>query len=177
MEADDPVRQLRSNLKCSICLEVFTNPLTLPCGHSFCQECIHEYWDRETATSPFSCPTCRFSFSQRPEPLKNVSLSKLADDVKALERSRALVPTVQTDSCAHNAAPALCQRHHQALTLYCSTDSRCICCMCLLTGCRQHDVLDIGERSQQEKVRGQGLTINVIASHPSDKHTCQEYKA
>uniref|UniRef100_A0A8C2Z624 Uncharacterized protein n=1 Tax=Cyclopterus lumpus TaxID=8103 RepID=A0A8C2Z624_CYCLU len=29
---------------CSICLDVFTNPVSIPCGHNFCQCCILGYW-------------------------------------------------------------------------------------------------------------------------------------
>lgn len=31
---------------CSICLDVFTNPSSIPCGHTFCMTCITKYWDR-----------------------------------------------------------------------------------------------------------------------------------
>lgn len=30
--------------QCSICLDLFTNPSSTPCGHSFCLGCISEYW-------------------------------------------------------------------------------------------------------------------------------------
>ncbi|CAG01905.1 unnamed protein product, partial [Tetraodon nigroviridis] len=30
---------------CSICLEVFTRPVSTSCGHNFCIECIQNYWD------------------------------------------------------------------------------------------------------------------------------------
>ncbi|XP_056405413.1 E3 ubiquitin-protein ligase TRIM65-like [Hyla sarda] len=163
MEAEDPVTRLRNNLNCSICLEVFTSPLSLPCGHTFCQKCIHEHWDRETPTAAYSCPECRDYSPQRPEPQKNVSLSKVVDDVRTLERSRAPVYPVRVDG---SAAPSLCQRHQQGLTLYCSTDSRCICCMCLLTGCRPHDVQEIGELSEQRKKK---LSDDLLASDRQQK--------
>lgn len=31
--------------QCSICLDLFTNPSSTPCGHSFCLGCISEYWN------------------------------------------------------------------------------------------------------------------------------------
>ncbi|XP_055957740.1 E3 ubiquitin-protein ligase rnf8-like [Patella vulgata] len=36
--------QLRDRyLTCSICYEVFTEPKTLPCLHSFCEKCLSDY--------------------------------------------------------------------------------------------------------------------------------------
>ncbi|XP_073540015.1 E3 ubiquitin-protein ligase TRIM65 [Phyllobates terribilis] len=169
MEADDPVSQMRNNLNCSICLEVFANPLTLPCGHSFCMTCIHKHWDKEMP--PYTCPDCRLAFAQRPEPQKNFSLSKVVDDMKALEMRRALVLPVQTDPGANNTAPTLCQRHLQPLIMYCSTESRSICAKCLLTGCRQHDVQDVEELSGQKK---EILSNDLIASDRQQKHTEEE---
>ncbi|XP_044153781.1 tripartite motif-containing protein 65-like [Bufo gargarizans] len=172
MEADDPVSHLRNNLNCSICLEVFTKPLSLPCGHSFCQECIHEHWDREVASSPmYTCPDCRLSFPQRPEPQRNVSLTKVVDDIRALERRSALLPPVQTASGARGAVPARCQRHLLDVTMYCSSDSRCICHKCMLTTCRHHEVQDLEERCQQEKAK---LANDLPASERQQKHTEEE---
>uniref|UniRef100_A0A8D3D2Z5 RING-type domain-containing protein n=1 Tax=Scophthalmus maximus TaxID=52904 RepID=A0A8D3D2Z5_SCOMX len=31
---------------CSVCLEVLRDPVTIPCGHSYCLGCIEDYWDR-----------------------------------------------------------------------------------------------------------------------------------
>ena len=43
----DPVlyrsyQQLRKTVTCSICLEVFSTPVTLPCSHSYCKECAEQ---------------------------------------------------------------------------------------------------------------------------------------
>ncbi|KAJ4944535.1 hypothetical protein JOQ06_013078 [Pogonophryne albipinna] len=32
---------------CSICLDVFTDPVSTSCGHNFCKTCITEHWDRK----------------------------------------------------------------------------------------------------------------------------------
>uniref|UniRef100_A0A8C6V257 RING-type domain-containing protein n=1 Tax=Neogobius melanostomus TaxID=47308 RepID=A0A8C6V257_9GOBI len=48
---------------CSICLEVFSEPISTPCGHNFCKRCISQTWD--TNKSCF-CPLCKEVFSTRP---------------------------------------------------------------------------------------------------------------
>jgi len=45
---------------CAICLEeTITNPISLPCGHEFCFECIGGYQYSPTSDNPSSCPYCR----------------------------------------------------------------------------------------------------------------------
>uniref|UniRef100_A0A3Q3KJH8 RING-type domain-containing protein n=1 Tax=Monopterus albus TaxID=43700 RepID=A0A3Q3KJH8_MONAL len=31
---------------CSVCLEILRDPVTIPCGHSYCLDCIEDYWNR-----------------------------------------------------------------------------------------------------------------------------------
>ncbi|CAL8389331.1 unnamed protein product [Boreogadus saida] len=33
------------NFTCSICLDVFSSPVSTPCGHNFCRTCITKFWD------------------------------------------------------------------------------------------------------------------------------------
>ena len=34
-------------LVCAYCLKTFTNPVKLPCGYNFCEECVLEGWEEE----------------------------------------------------------------------------------------------------------------------------------
>ncbi|KAF3697744.1 E3 ubiquitin-protein ligase TRIM39 [Channa argus] len=66
---------------CSICLDVFTNPVSIPCGHNFCQSCILGYWK----TSPlYQCPMCKKSFHKRPDISVNTVLREIAEQFKEL---------------------------------------------------------------------------------------------
>ena len=54
------VHKLEEQLTCSVCLDLYTNPKTLPCLHSFCEACIERLpQDKEGDTYYISCPTCR----------------------------------------------------------------------------------------------------------------------
>ncbi|KAE8636950.1 hypothetical protein XENTR_v10003220 [Xenopus tropicalis] len=60
---------LRAELSCSICLSIYTDPVSLPCGHNFCRVCIGKTWDTQVDTfreNP-SCPECRQRFKRKPE--------------------------------------------------------------------------------------------------------------
>uniref|UniRef100_A0A3Q2QL65 RING-type domain-containing protein n=1 Tax=Fundulus heteroclitus TaxID=8078 RepID=A0A3Q2QL65_FUNHE len=46
---------------CSICLDVFTDPVSTPCGHNFCKACITHYWE---VNVPYKCPLCTEIFKK-----------------------------------------------------------------------------------------------------------------
>ncbi|XP_037623129.1 LOW QUALITY PROTEIN: E3 ubiquitin-protein ligase TRIM21-like [Sebastes umbrosus] len=60
---------------CSICLDVFTDPVSTPCGHNFCKTCITQHWDVKV---PFQCPNCQEIFYSRPELQVNTFISEMA---------------------------------------------------------------------------------------------------
>ena len=45
------------DLKCGICLELFQDPRSLPCLHTFCRECIQRSLNEESHS--LKCPVCR----------------------------------------------------------------------------------------------------------------------
>ncbi|XP_074479548.1 E3 ubiquitin-protein ligase TRIM39 isoform X2 [Sebastes fasciatus] len=59
---------------CSICLDVFNNPSTTSCGHSFCMACINRYWD---GSKIYQCPLCKKTFPKRPEMPINRTLKEI----------------------------------------------------------------------------------------------------
>ncbi|KAE8637033.1 hypothetical protein XENTR_v10003282 [Xenopus tropicalis] len=60
---------LRDELSCSICTSIYTDPVSLPCGHNFCRGCIVRTWDtqEETFRENPSCPECRQRCQRRTE--------------------------------------------------------------------------------------------------------------
>ncbi|XP_077314570.1 zinc-binding protein A33-like [Lithobates pipiens] len=68
---------LRENLLCSVCKEIFNDPVTLPCGHNFCQLCIIRTWDNQE-DGESTCPLCVRRYKRRPELTRNIELAKLS---------------------------------------------------------------------------------------------------
>ncbi|XP_023837656.1 E3 ubiquitin-protein ligase TRIM39 [Salvelinus sp. IW2-2015] len=71
---------------CSICLDVFTNPVSIPCGHNFCRCCILDYWK---TTALFQCPMCKKTFFKRPDISINTVLREIAEQFKYIRVSNA----------------------------------------------------------------------------------------
>uniref|UniRef100_A0A8C3K9T2 RING-type domain-containing protein n=1 Tax=Calidris pygmaea TaxID=425635 RepID=A0A8C3K9T2_9CHAR len=63
MAARTPLEILQDEVRCSICLGIFQDPVSIHCGHSFCWSCITETW--EGLTTNFSCPQCRETGDQK----------------------------------------------------------------------------------------------------------------
>uniref|UniRef100_A0AAZ1XGA3 Uncharacterized protein n=2 Tax=Oreochromis aureus TaxID=47969 RepID=A0AAZ1XGA3_OREAU len=59
---------------CSICLDVFTDPVSTPCGHNFCQTCISQHWDMNQRCQ---CPMCKETFYTRPQLKINTLFSEM----------------------------------------------------------------------------------------------------
>ncbi|XP_007257165.3 tripartite motif-containing protein 65 [Astyanax mexicanus] len=92
---EDIVKLVANNLKCSICFELFTDPVTLSCGHNYCLNCIQRYLSRGTRT----CPQCRSKLPHTPNLKKNVALSNILDLQEAGGREMWNQVVIRTDQC------------------------------------------------------------------------------
>ncbi|XP_078272274.1 E3 ubiquitin-protein ligase TRIM39-like [Rhinoraja longicauda] len=115
MAAKDPVESLTEEVVCPICLEFFTDPVSLECGHYFCRSCITQSWDRERRNS---CPECREEFTDRTLRVSR-ALARLAEKARKLSLNR-----------TEKESKLLCEKHQEELKLFCETDKKLICVVC-----------------------------------------------
>ncbi|XP_078073475.1 zinc-binding protein A33-like [Mustelus asterias] len=106
---------------CPICLDIFTDPVILDCGHNFCRSCITQCWEKKEINS---CPECREEFPERNLRI-NRALANLAEKARQIK----LNPK-EKESKLH------CEKHQEELKLFCETDKKLICYTCVVS--REH---------------------------------------
>ncbi|XP_068451767.1 E3 ubiquitin-protein ligase TRIM39-like [Clinocottus analis] len=71
---------------CSICLDVFIDPVTTPCGHNFCKNCITEHWNTSNRSQ---CPLCKEVFTTRPDMKVNTFISEMVSQFRQSAQQKA----------------------------------------------------------------------------------------
>ncbi|KAG7321553.1 hypothetical protein KOW79_014411 [Hemibagrus wyckioides] len=99
---------------CPVCLDLLNDPVTTPCGHSFCKVCINGHWDHEDVKGVFSCPQCRETFTPRPVLRRNNMLTEVVEKLKKTELQAASPAhcytgpgDVECDSCTRRKRKAV----------------------------------------------------------------------
>uniref|UniRef100_A0A8C1SNE0 E3 ubiquitin-protein ligase TRIM39-like n=1 Tax=Cyprinus carpio TaxID=7962 RepID=A0A8C1SNE0_CYPCA len=91
---DAPPLSLSNELQCSICLDLFTDPVSTPCGHNFCKNCLNQCWNN---SQTYNCPFCKETFSKRPDLKINTALRQVVQHIK--EKSGLSKSEVLCDFC------------------------------------------------------------------------------
>uniref|UniRef100_A0A3B1JBY9 Tripartite motif-containing protein 16-like n=1 Tax=Astyanax mexicanus TaxID=7994 RepID=A0A3B1JBY9_ASTMX len=119
----------QDSLSCPICLDLLKDPVTIPCGHSFCLGCIKDCWAGDDQRKVYSCPQCRHTFTPRPVLNKNTMLAELSEGLRKT-RLQAAPPAADSPAGSGGVECDICTG-----TKYTAVKS---CLMCLLSFCEAH---------------------------------------
>ncbi|KAM3842374.1 nuclear factor 7, ovary-like [Diretmus argenteus] len=103
------------DLSCSVCHDIFKDPVLLSCSHSFCKACLQKWWTEKLI---HECPLCKRR-SSRSEPIGNLVLKNLCETF-LLER----------DQRASTESELLCSLHTEKLKLFCLDHQQPVCVVC-----------------------------------------------
>ncbi|KAL7888057.1 hypothetical protein AOLI_G00030310 [Acnodon oligacanthus] len=198
MAEDSSISVDHLQFSCSICLDLLKDPVTTPCGHSFCMVCINDFWDHGTQRGVYSCPQCREAFMLRPVLRRNNVMAEVVDKLKRKDlKSPSPVQyssesgDVECDICSeskgkaiksclvclasfcethlkpHYDSPAfkkhklvqacrllqekVCSCHDKLIEIYCRTDQKFICSLCMLAGHKGHDTASLAEERTEKQ--------------------------
>nr|XP_020008785.1 LOW QUALITY PROTEIN: E3 ubiquitin-protein ligase TRIM38-like [Castor canadensis] len=112
------MKNIREIATCSICFNLMTHPMSIRCGHSFCQSCIMDICKKlsqwQEGLKIFNCPLCQHRFTT-----KHLSYNRdMENIVEVIKRM---------DETDHE---MLCEEHGEQLHLFCEDEGQLICWHC-----------------------------------------------
>ncbi|XP_031721823.1 E3 ubiquitin-protein ligase TRIM39-like [Anarrhichthys ocellatus] len=104
--------RLEQDFCCSVCHEVFKDPIILSCCHSFCRVCLQNWWTEKEIQE---CPVCKKIHSTASLP-PNFALKNLCESFLQQRDQRV--------------SETLCSLHSEKLKLFCPDHQQPVCLVC-----------------------------------------------
>ncbi|XP_064175817.1 zinc-binding protein A33-like [Anguilla rostrata] len=125
-------------LCCSVCCDIFKEPVLLKCSHSFCKICLQQYWEEKSSRE---CPICRTKASMKDPPI-NLALRSIVESYLKQKTERETT----------NMSVARCSLHGEKLLLFCEHDKEPLCVICQTSKKhRNHPVCPVEEAALELK--------------------------
>ncbi|XP_030233806.1 zinc-binding protein A33 [Gadus morhua] len=135
---------LKHFLTCNVCTEIFKDPASLGCHHSFCSSCLQDFWAQAENKN---CPVCKRKSSK--DLVVNFSIKELADSYAGRQRSD-----------PSDEAQGVCTEHLKDIKWFCKDEQRAVCHVCEFPHHQGHTLVPLGEPVQELK---QQLTHDLTA--------------
>ncbi|XP_066270441.1 tripartite motif-containing protein 2-like [Branchiostoma lanceolatum] len=144
--------QFSEELTCSICLELFTRPKVLPCGHTFCQHCLQDHAGRKV---PFQCPNCRQQVRPPRQGVAGLPDSHIIANL--CERLQTQV-TLPEETREQPTSGNRCSIHpSEEVKLYCKQCKVPVCHECFEESHDEHPTMSFKKAIQQQRAPIQAL--------------------
>ncbi|XP_054567718.1 E3 ubiquitin-protein ligase TRIM38-like [Eptesicus fuscus] len=126
-------KKMREEATCAICLQLMAEPVSISCGHSYCQVCLLSLMGSASSLwrllDTFSCPQCRAPF-QRGSLRPNKQLGSLITTLKEQELKQEQEEEQEPKQEQEQELELSCQEHGERLHLFCEDEGQLICWRC-----------------------------------------------
>ncbi|XP_076141567.1 tripartite motif-containing protein 60-like isoform X2 [Alosa pseudoharengus] len=172
---------LEDELSCPVCRELFSDPLLLCCGHSFCRSCLEESW-RERGREERRCPLCRHqSQNSRDFVAPNLALRNLCEafskDREPTDDLNNLTDVLQVNRellGPRSRSQVVCPEHSQRLQLYCQDDEQLVCVECVSQLHHSHTFSSVSKAAHQCRDTIRSIMRTLADQLDIDKILCGE---
>ncbi|XP_049914557.1 zinc-binding protein A33-like [Epinephelus moara] len=148
---------------CPVCCDIFTDPVLLLCGHSFCKDCLQQWWRK---SGEQTCPVCKEIFPMA-QPPRNLALRNLSDTLRQEIGQR-----------AKSGSEEMCSLHGERLKLFCQDDRQLICVICRDSQKhKKHNCFPINEAADSYRAQLQLKILHLktkLGSFKAQKVTCDK---
>ncbi|XP_008295148.1 tripartite motif-containing protein 35-like [Stegastes partitus] len=158
-------------LRCSVCVDIFKDPVSLSCNHRFCSSCLQEFWEQAKNKN---CPICKRKSSKDNTGI-NFSLKELAD----IFAGRQKTGSSETEKVENKVV--VCNKHPDVPKLFCKDEERAVCPVCEFSHHQSHKVVPIEQavsdlkdqlksdlkslKDKKDKCKQVGETYNAVIQH------------
>uniref|UniRef100_A0A8C9ZXR6 Tripartite motif-containing protein 16-like n=1 Tax=Sander lucioperca TaxID=283035 RepID=A0A8C9ZXR6_SANLU len=195
----------RETFSCSICLDLLKDPVTIPCGHSYCMDCIKrpvllknpmltivakELKKNGLQAAPadhcYAGPeyvACDVCTGRKLKALKSclVCLVSFCDQHLQPHYDSSAFEKHKLVEPSKNLQENICSRHDEVKKMFCRTDQKCICYLCTLDEHKGHDTVSAAaertERQKELEVSQQNIQRRIQDREKNVKLLQQEVKA
>ncbi|XP_023199757.1 nuclear factor 7, brain-like [Xiphophorus maculatus] len=139
----EKIALVESFLSCHICSETFRDPVSLSCNHSFCSNCLQEFWGK---TGNKNCPICKRRSSKK-DPSINFFLKELADSFAWKENGA----STERGKEKKKEKEVVCEKHSEVPYWFCEDEQRAVCPVCEFSLHQSHKVVPIEQAVSELK--------------------------
>ncbi|XP_072325065.1 zinc finger protein RFP-like isoform X2 [Scyliorhinus torazame] len=130
-------------LTCGVCMELYREPVRLPCEHSFCGACIEQVFATVEVGEDYRCPVCRETYPSRPVMSKHLVLVRLVEAYSKMMKDKRCYTQPEKAGDFHDATEGPlgargCRLHHEeVVTHLCFEEWELLCPLCVSSDCHK----------------------------------------
>ncbi len=154
-------RVFQDEFLCPVCQDQLKDPVTIPCGHSYCESCITDCWDQEDQMRDYSCPQCKQTYVQcdactgrKYKAAKSCLMCLNSYCQHHLEQHESWFKGKRHSltEATGRLQEMICQKHEKLLEVFCRTDQKCICVLCMMDEHKNHDTVSAAAQRTEKQV-------------------------